>query len=414
MLEVKDVHSYYGGMKVLEKINLSASKGDFIGIIGPNGSGKTTLLKTISKILKPRIGTVFLDERDVFGMKSIEIARKMAVVPQHTSINFDFTVIDIVLMGRSPHLRRFESEDHEDVKIAKKAMELTNTLHLADRLIGEVSGGEMQRIIIARALTQEPKVLLLDEPTANLDINYQIEILGLIKRLAQEGLTVITAIHDLNLAARYCNTLVILDRGKILSIGTPEEVLTAENIKKAFHIDTVIKRHPITSLIYVIPFPIKDKRKKSKGTVHIICGGGSGAQLMHQLIEKGYEVTAGVLNILDTDFEVAQHFSIQCVTEAPFSPITQEAHEANIEMIEKSDVVILTNMPFGTGNFKNLEAALFALKEKPLIIIDETPPEDRDFTGGEATAILSDLRKKGAIVLEKEEDVLKELKNIVK
>jgi len=411
-LEIKDVDAYYGSVKILDGIDFSASHGELLGVIGPNGSGKTTLLRTISRILKPKVGTILLEGRDVQGMKDKEFSRNFAAVPQDTTINFDFSALDIVLMGRNPHLGRLELEGEEDIEIARRCMELTNCWHLAERPITELSGGERQLVIIARALTQEPKVLLLDEPTSHLDINYQIEIMELLKRLtSEEKLIVVAVIHDLNLAAQYCDRLALLHKGKIVSLGTQAQVLTAENIKNTFGADVIIKKHALTDHCFVSPVPSLLKRQnknEAELTIHLICGGGEGASLMHELCERGYRVTAGVVNMLDTDQEVAKLLNIPVVTEAPFSPITEEAFQAHLALIDKANVVVLCNTPFGYGNLKNLEVAERALeRNKPLLVFDATRIEERDFTNGEATKRFIALKDKGAIMVKSQEEVLK-------
>jgi iron complex transport system ATP-binding protein len=288
-LEIKDVDAHYGSTKILDSINFSASHGELMGIIGPNGSGKTTLLRTISRILKPKVGTILLESRDVQGMKDKEFSRNFASVPQDTTINFDFSALDIVLIGRNPHLGRLELETEKDIEIARRSMELTNCWRLAERPITELSGGERQLVIIARALTQETKVLLLDEPTSHLDIKYQIEIMELLKRLtAEEKLIVIAVIHDLNLAARYCDRLVLLHEGKIITLGTQTQVLTAENIKNTFGAAVIVKKHALTNQCYVSPVPYPLKHENKNEVIHLICGGGEGASLMHVLSAKGY------------------------------------------------------------------------------------------------------------------------------
>ena len=183
LLNVDGVECRYGSVKVLEDVSLSVKGGDFVGILGPNGSGKTTLLKSISRILKPHKGTILLDEADIYSLKSVDVAKQMAVVPQDTSIGFNFAALDIVLMGRNPHMKRFQMESEKDMAVARKVMNLTNIWHLAERPINELSGGEKQRVIIARALAQEPKILLLDEPLTHLDIANQLEIMDLVKDL---------------------------------------------------------------------------------------------------------------------------------------------------------------------------------------------------------------------------------------
>jgi len=215
-LNINGVTFYYDSVKALNDITFEVSEGDVLGVIGPNGSGKTTLLRCINLALRPKVGTVFIDGENILELDRKDIAKNIGVVPQNSTIHFPFTVFDIVLMGRTPHLGRLDRETSKDIEIAKNAMKITNTQHLADRLIDEVSGGEKQRVIIARALTQEPKILLLDEPTLHLDINHQLEVLELVKKLARENkLIVVLVSHDLNLANRYCDRLMLLNSGKI-------------------------------------------------------------------------------------------------------------------------------------------------------------------------------------------------------
>ena len=210
LLNVDGVECRYGSTKVLEDVSLSVKGGDFVGILGPNGSGKTTLLKSISRSLKPYKGTILLNESDIYSLKSVDVAKQMAVVPQETSIGFNFSALDVVLMGRNPHMKRFQMESSNDMAVARKVMNLTNIWHLAERPINELSGGEKQRVIIARALAQEPTILLLDEPLTHLDIINQLEIMDLVKDLCvKEKLIVLAVFHDFNLAARYCNLSLI-------------------------------------------------------------------------------------------------------------------------------------------------------------------------------------------------------------
>lgn len=406
-LKVEDIDVKYGSTKVLERINFSAAKGEFVGVIGPNGSGKTTLLRSISRVLKPDVGAVYLDREEIYSMRSRDVARNIAVVSQEADIGFDFTALEIVLMGRNPHLRRLQMESEKDFEIARNAMKITNTLHLAERPITELSGGERQRVFIARALAQQPKLLLLDEPYVHLDVSNQIEILGLIKNLTKDGLAVISVFHDLNLASIYCDWLILLHNGKIKATGTPDEILTPDNIKKVYNVDAIVKKNPATNSVYLTMLPYRQQQKglHKKATVHIICGAGTGSSLMHMLLEKGYGVTAGVLNALDTDFETAQQLNLEIVAEAPFSPASLEAHNANMELVKKADVVVLTSVPFGVGNLKNLEAALYAAGGgKRVIVVDEQPVEKRDFTGGEAAGVFMKLREKAEVV-KKNEDV---------
>lgn len=253
-LSVAGIDCSYNSTQVLKDVRLQVGRGDFVGIIGPNGSGKTTLLKAISATLKPAKGAILLENVDVHSIKKLDLAKKMAVVPQETSILFDFTAFDIVMMGRNPHVDRFRFETSKDVAAVKKAMKLAGCLEFAQREVGSLSAGERQRVAIARAIAQEPSVILLDEPTSHLDINFQLETMALLKDLSDNAkLTVIAVFHDLNLAARYCRTLIIIKDGKILAAGNCADVFTKENIKKAYGVDVDVRYHPLTQSPYIIP-----------------------------------------------------------------------------------------------------------------------------------------------------------------
>ena len=201
LLKIADLSFSYQSSKILDEVTFEVKSGEFLGVMGPNGSGKTTLLRSISKVLSPR-GTVLIDDRDTEELSKKEIAKKIGFVPQTSNIDFEFMVSELVLMGRTPHMGRFKSESTPDFEIVEKAIKLTNIQHLSERTFDELSGGEKQRVIIARALSQEPKILLLDEPTVHLDIRCQLEILNLVKNLCeQERIIVISVFHDLNLAS---------------------------------------------------------------------------------------------------------------------------------------------------------------------------------------------------------------------
>lgn len=408
VLNVDGIECRYGSVKVLENVSFTVKEGDFVGILGPNGSGKTTLLKSISRTLKPYRGTILLNEADIYSLKSVDVARQLAVVPQDSSIGFNFAALDIVLMGRNPHMSRFQMESSKDLAIAKKAMLLTNTWQFAERPVNELSGGERQRVIIARALAQEPKILLLDEPLTHLDIINQLEIMDLVKSLCDnEKLIVLAVFHDLNLAARYCTSAIMLKKGKIFAAGSLEEVLTSENIKSVFDVDAIVKKHLVTNSLFVIPLSPQKTPPSRKCAIHLICGAGTGTALMKALLDEGYSVTAGVLNVLDTDFETAQFLKIPVASEAPFSPITEKTHKDNLAMIEKASVVVVTSVPFGFGNLQNLEAALASLERGvPTFVIDEVPIESRDFTKGKAKALLAELKNKGAVFVKDQTELL--------
>ncbi len=238
---MRGVSFQYSSVAVLSDVSLEAKDGEIIGILGPNGSGKTTLLKCLNRSLKPREGTVLIDGQDCKDLNRREIATRIGVVPQGANINFPFSALDIVMMGRTPEIKRFESETRRDIEIVREAMAMTNTEHLAARPMDQISGGERQRVIIARALAQKPRILLLDEPTLHLDVNHQLDILDLITDLARrEKLIVIVVTHDLALAARYCDKVILMQNGRIKAAGDVTDVLTTENMRKVFSIEATI------------------------------------------------------------------------------------------------------------------------------------------------------------------------------
>lgn len=411
-LKILDLACSYGASKVLDSLTFSFESGSFTGIIGPNGSGKSTLLRSISRVLKPTGGAVLLDDQNLYELNAREVAQKMAVVPQETAVNFSFNVEDIIMMGRSPHLGRFQSESKNDFALVNHVMELTNTHHLASRPITAISGGERQRVIVAKALAQEPKIILLDEPTSHLDINHQVEILNLLRRLNREQhLTVVVVFHDLNLAAQYCDSLLLMQQGRICIMGKPEKVLTADNIKEVYGTDVLIRKHPVTGRPAVMLLARGLQSDTADGKrVHVVCGGGAGVFLLEQLANSGYVVTTGVLNTGDIDLETARSLALTTVEEDPFSSITERSHKENLELIKKADVCVMASIPFGHGNIKNLEAVLLALDwGKPVLLMEEQKIGERDYTGGQAEQLYNELKNKGAVVNKDAADILEKL-----
>jgi iron complex transport system ATP-binding protein len=249
MIDVRSVSFRYRKDWVLQDLSFEVKRGEFIGVIGPNGSGKTTLLKILYRLLSPQQGEILYGGEPLKRMSRTEIAKKIAVVTQEAYSLFPFRVIEVVLMGRSPYLGHQVFEGERDLAMAKKAMEWTEILPLAERSIDELSGGERKRVFIAKALTQEPEVILLDEPTANLDIHHQIDFLGLILGLNREkGLTILMATHDINLASEFCDRLVLLRQGGIFKIGVPAEVITEENMEQVYGCKVWVGKHPVSGM----------------------------------------------------------------------------------------------------------------------------------------------------------------------
>jgi cobalamin transport system ATP-binding protein len=262
LVEVERLSFAYGVIEAVKDLSFSVGKGEVFGLLGPNGSGKSTVVRLLSRVLTPRSGRVNFAGRDLATYSREELARQIAVVPQETAIELPFSVLEVVLMGRSPHLGRFGFERAEDLTIAHRVMAQTGVSELVTREIHELSGGERQRVILARALAQEPRVLLLDEPTAFLDIKHQVEVYDLIKALSQQdGLTVIAILHDLNLAALYCDRLALLKAGRLFCLGTPEQVLTYTNIKAVYETEVYIGLNDITGKVHILPLDAATRQR---------------------------------------------------------------------------------------------------------------------------------------------------------
>ena len=243
-IEIRDLSFAYKDRAVLHGVSLQVERGEMVGILGPNGSGKTTLLKILSAVLRGN-GVVKLNGKDIEVYGRRELSRIFAVVQQDTHVNFPYTAAEIVLMGRASYHSPFALEGKRDLEIARASMELTDSLALANRYLHELSGGEKQRVMIARALAQEPEILLLDEPSAFLDLKHQVQVFELLRRLNRErGLTIVAALHDLNLAALFFPRLVMLSDGKIYRDGTPPEVLTEETIEEMYGVRVRVEQDP--------------------------------------------------------------------------------------------------------------------------------------------------------------------------
>jgi iron complex transport system ATP-binding protein len=268
LLRSENVSFRYHGPWVLRHVSFNVEKGSFVGILGPNGSGKSTLLKIMDGILTPQEGMATMDGRSILTMSRREIARWVAVVPQDYGGIFAFTAREIVLMGRSPHLEPWSFEGKRDYETVRRVMAQTDTMSFADRSLEHLSGGERQRVLIARALAQEPRIMLLDEPTAFLDIRHQVEIMNLLKSLnKKDGLTVLAVTHDINLASLYCDRIILLDGGAIHAEGPPADVMTVDNIEAVYGLPVVSGKHELTGRPVIMPRMEQDLHKHGGNVV---------------------------------------------------------------------------------------------------------------------------------------------------
>jgi iron complex transport system ATP-binding protein len=242
-LRSDDVAVDLGGRRVLDGVSVEVAEGSFVGLVGPNGCGKTTLLRALHRVLRPERGSVLLGMDDLWTLSAGETARQIAVVAQEQATGFDYTAAEIAAMGRIPHKRWFESDNEHDRTLVFESLEALGLSELAHRPFNQMSGGERQRTLIARALVQESSVLLLDEPTNHLDIHYQLDVLHRVREL---GMTTVAALHDLNLAAAWCDRICVMEAGRIVAAGTPDEALTPELVSRVFAVRATGFTHPVT------------------------------------------------------------------------------------------------------------------------------------------------------------------------
>ncbi|HEU5440317.1 MAG TPA: ABC transporter ATP-binding protein [Ktedonobacterales bacterium] len=398
-LELRGVTAGYGGEPVLRALDLAVAPGEMVALLGPNGAGKSTLLKVASGVLALRGGAVTLAGVSLARLRRGEVARRVAVVPQEFAVQFAYTVRQIVALGRMPHggLLGLSASVQADEQAVERALAETRIAGLAEAIFNELSGGERQRVMLALALAQSAPLLLLDEPTAHLDIRHQIEALELLRRLNRErGLTVLAAMHDLNLAARYFPRLVLLDR-RIVADGPPAAVLDAGLLARVYQTPVRVGILPGEAHLSVLPPPMAaegtvpqagDTRGGMAPTmsdeqprVHVIAGGGSGALLMRALADAGIAFTAGPLNAGDSDHALAVRLAATVLVEPPYAPISPEGLTAARARMDAATTLICP-APLGPGSIALIEAALDAQRAgrrvllfEPELALDAATPE---------------------------------------
>ena len=253
-IELKEISLAYGKNEVVHKVSFEVERGSFVGLVGPNGSGKSTIIKSLSRVMQPTHGEINIRGQNITKIKQKDLALLVSVVPQSPLLPSAFTAFEIVLMGRNPHMGFFEYENEEDMAIVEDAMSKTDTLRFKDRRISELSGGEIQSVVIARALAQQTELIILDEPTAALDVSRQIDVLNFMRQHCKEhNMTIVTAIHDLNLASHYCDRLILIKKGRVFCEGIPSQVITNENLAEVYGQGSYVYPHPYSGLPAVLP-----------------------------------------------------------------------------------------------------------------------------------------------------------------
>ncbi len=399
-LEAEGIYARYGTHPVLEDVCLCVSSGEVVGLVGPNGSGKSTLLRVISGALAAYSGTVTLDGKLTSHLSARERALLLAFVPQSEPVAFGFTVLEMTLMGRHAH-RRAGKMEAEDYRIARESLATADMLAAADRPATSLSGGEHRRVLLARALAQRAPVLLLDEPTAHLDLAHQVELLETVRGLADsqsQPASVVAALHDLNQAAEFCDKLVLLSHGKVEAAGTVDEVLRAETLSRVYRAHVQVGKNALTGkpMLTVIR-SVGGLERVSDGIIHVVGGGGSGSGIMSALVHAGYQITTGVLNRLDTDHQTADALGIKAALAPPFTSFDDGSIAEARQLIRQCSTVILSDVPFGNGNLVNLELVREAqIAGKQIVLIGDEPIGRRDYSEGRATALFQQIMHAGA------------------
>lgn len=362
LVTLRDVDFAYDERAVLRRISFSLRRGDFVGIVGPNGSGKSTLVDLIDGLHQPAGGEVLVNGVPTRQYRRRDMAREVALVPQHFDLDFDLAVREVVEMGGY-----CRGKDPRACGDPEQTLARLGVADLAGRRFSELSGGEKQLVVLAQALMQQAPLLLLDEPASALDVSHQLRLFDLLKELNADGLTVLCILHDLNLALHYFDKLLVLSDGEVAAFGAPGDVLRPEVVEAVYGVRAYLHRHAGRTYLTFSP----RLRGERRGRVHVICGGGTGAGMMRELVDAGYEVTAGVLNALDTDEETGRELGLRMAVEAPFSPVGDEAHTENLELLRDADLVLVSAVPVSHGNVRNIEAARRALADGIPVWADE-------------------------------------------
>lgn len=430
LIEIRDLTFGYTDQALLYNVQARVEHGEMVGLLGPNGSGKTTLLRLLSGILRAKQGHILLDGRELVAWGRRGIAQRVAVVPQELQVPFAFTVEQMVTLGRTPYVRLFGTRTARDLAIAGQAMEAAEVKGLSERVFNELSGGERQRVVVAMALAQQPRLLLLDEPTSHLDIKYQVEVLELVRRLNREtGVTVIAALHDLNLAARYFPRLLLFQRG-IVADGGPAEVLEPHLLQRVYGVSVQVGVMHGAEHLSVLPPgdpALVESEPQPPARIHVMAGGGTGALVMRALADATLPFNAGVLHIGDSDHTLALRLASEVITEQPYAPISEFTCQHLRASLQTADLLLICPMPIGPGNLALLQEALVARQQGTSVLLlpplgcltpiekGTSAPEHlarwlntptRDYAQGAGERLLTQLLEAGAEVVSSVSDLV--------
>ena len=349
VLSIQGLNVGYGARKVLEDVTANLGRGRFITLLGPNGAGKTTLLRTLARLLPPVSGAVFLDGRDLAGLSHAELARLQAVVLTERIQPGMLTVREVVNLGRHPHTGfqgRLRDADRDKVA---RALQSVRALDLAERRFGELSDGERQKVMIARALAQEPRLIILDEPTMHLDLKHRLEVMNILRHLCRhQGITVLASLHEVDLAARVSDLVALVKGGRIIQWGPPEQVLSDQAVADLYGLDDSARFSHEMGVLEL-------NGDHHMGPVFVAAGGGSGVRLFRLLTKRAYGIKSGVLHTSDIDHQVARALGAELVSQGPFEPISPDKVAQAEKLLAGAQSVLDAGFPVSDLNRANLE-----------------------------------------------------------
>ncbi|URZ17026.1 ABC transporter ATP-binding protein [Clostridium felsineum] len=360
ILSTKDLTVGYNKIPTIQNINFNVEEGEIVCLLGPNGAGKTTLIRTLSGLLYPIEGSIYINDKNVIGIKKDVLAKIISVVLTEKPTFDLMTVFEVVSLGRYPHTGFFGAISKEDETKIETVLKNVGAFNLINRYFQALSDGEKQKVMLARALVQEPKLIILDEPTTHLDINHKIELLNTLKDLSRKmKLTVVLSLHEIDLALKYCDKLLLIRDKKVLSFGTPEATINNTNINNVYNIKNAAF-NTLTSSIELKNF--------MHNNIFVVGGGGVGTPIYRVLTKYNLGFSTGILHENDIDYETAKTMSVKIQSEKPFDNITDTSFKNALKMIDDADVIIDSGFPTGEINNKNLELLNYASKKHKKII----------------------------------------------
>lgn len=374
IISTENLQVGYDKKIVVENVEIEGLKGQIICLLGPNGVGKSTILRTLSGLLAPVEGSVQMEGQDIFSMKKLEMAKKLSVVLTNTITPKLLTVTEIVSMGRTPYTGFFGRLSEADKKIVDEAIKTVGGENLKHRFYTELSDGEKQKIMIARALVQEPELIILDEPTSHLDIKHKVEVVRILRKLVKEkGITVILSLHDIDLAIKGCQTVMMIKEGKIVSMGTPEDIIYDGAIGDLYNVSGA---KYIESLGSVELFG-----EGERNDVFVVSGAGTGIKIYRALSRDGIGMSSGVLHENDIDYQISQAICETTIVQKAFSNIDSSNYKLALMEMEHKSTVIDSGFPIGEGNQKNIDIIKYAIEQHKTIFSLRTQNEGETIFG---------------------------------